>query len=175
MFFAPFFIEFPDIAMNQIRVVTVFDHKNDLPVGEYGFINAYCTDETCDCRRVMINVVAHQQKPNDPPLAVLSYGWEPESFYRKWSPYMPDDELAWFKGPALDPFQPQSQYAEALLLNFKMMLQDNDYRTRLIRHYALFKQKTGMKLPKELKVWVDPMQVCGCGSGLKLRFCCGAK
>lgn len=91
MFFAPFFIEFPDIAMNQTRVVTVFDHKNDLPVGKYGFINAYCTDETCDCRRVMINVIAHQQKPNDPPLAVLSYGWEPESFYRKWSPHMPDD------------------------------------------------------------------------------------
>ena len=77
--------------------------------------------------------------------------------------------------PGLAPYQPQSKYAETLLLYFKMQLQDENYRNRLIKHYAQFKRKIGMKLPKDLEGWVGSMQDCGCGSGLAFKFCCGAK
>jgi len=175
MYFNPFFGEFPKIAANQTRTITVFNNAGDLPTGEYGFLNSYCSDKKCDCRRVMINVVSPSLKPKDHPLAVFSFGWESKSFYRKWSPRMPDEELAWFKGPALDPFHPQSRYSEALLVHFKMLLQDKNYHNRLIRHYVMFKQKIGMKLPKDLRDWWAPMMDCGCESGKVFKLCCGAK
>ena len=173
MFFIPFADEFPKIAEKQTRSITVFDDSGDLPKGEYGLINAYCSDKKCDCRRAMINVFRSDGKQEASRLAVISFGWESKSYYRKWSAYMSDEELAWFKGPGLDPYQSQSKYAETLLLFFKMQLQDEAYRNRLIRHYAQFKRKVGMKLPKDLEGWVGSMQDCGCGSGLAFKFCCG--
>ena len=154
MYFKMFHSEFPELAEKETRSIAILSEDNPLPMGHYGFVDMYCTDKKCDCRRVMIHVVWSGDQEDFRPKAVLSFGWEPKAFYLHWSPSMPDEELAWFKGPALDPFQPQSEYSEELLKLFKEMLQDQAYRNRLIRHYALFKKKIGMKLPKELKKWV---------------------
>lgn len=154
MLFDMFYAHFPELAKVETRTFTVPNEGDILPRGEYGLLEWYCTDKKCDCRRVMIQVVKTLDFQNPERVAVLSFGWEPKAFYLNWSPSMPDEELAWFKGPAIDPFQPQSQYAEESLKLLKAALEDQAYRKRLIRHYALFKQKIGMKLPKDLKKWV---------------------
>lgn len=175
MQFEPFFTKFPKIAAIQTRAIRMLDDKQVLPEGEYGFITAYCNDKKCDCRRAMIHVYRSDQHADSYPIAVLSYGWEPKSFYLKWSPGMPKEELEWFKGPAVEPFQPQSQYAGATLYIFKEMLKDANYAKRFIRQYVLFKWKSGMKLPKDLLPWLRLLDDCPCGSGEKLKFCCAAK
>lgn len=123
----------------------------------------------------MINVYNADQNKEASPLAVISYGWEPKSFYIKWSPGMPEEMLKWYKGPALDPYQSQSEYSNILLEHFKIFLEEEDYRKRLIRHYVQFKHKIGMKLLKDQEPWLGSMLDCGCGSGLKFKFCCAAK
>lgn len=153
MLFAQFFTQFPELAVVETRTITVLKEGDILPKGEYGMVDLYCTDKKCDCRRVMIQVFKTADLKDPELVAVLSFGWEPKAFYLNWSPSMPEAELAWFKGPALDPFQPQSPYAKDILEVFKEMLRDEAYRTRFIRHYAMFKQKTGMKLPKDLRKW----------------------
>ena len=45
---------------HQVRTVTI---RKDplLPDGEYGFIDTYCADPDCDCRKTMIQVI-HNEK-----------------------------------------------------------------------------------------------------------------
>ena len=165
----------PKIAEHETRSITVLENGEILPIGEYSFIELYCEDKKCDCRRVMVHVFSGDSSQKHPRLAVLSFGWEPKAFYRKWAPNLSDDDLKYFRGPALDPREKQTIHSEHLLTCFKMMLNDDVYRQRIIRHYVQFKQKTGMKIPKDLEGWSGSMQDCGCKSGLKFRFCCGAK
>ncbi len=173
MHYKPFYAEFPNIAAVQTRTVTVPAGEQVLPMGQYGFLPSYCVDKKCDCRRAMINVHRPDMDSQAPPLAILSYGWEPRSFYRKWSPEMPEEMLNWFKGPAVEPMQSQGPYAEELLQLFKTLLEDKEYARRYIRHYVLFKWKIGMKLPKDLQPWLGLFHDCPCGSGEKFKFCCG--
>ena len=97
-------------------------------------------------------------------------------FYEEWSGGIPDDILKEFKGPALDGLQAQSEYAPAVLTVFKNLIKtDQDYVQRLIRHYAYFKNKLGMRLPRELRRVIKPSEACPCRSGQIFRLCCGKK
>jgi hypothetical protein len=109
--------------------------RRDLPDGQYGFLELYCDDPGCDCRRVIINVVT----PTGPQtLATINYGWESIEFYTQWM--HGDKELAReMQGATLDFLNPQSQHADALLNLFKWVLEDQAYVERLKKHYALFK------------------------------------
>ncbi|MFK7984358.1 MAG: hypothetical protein AB8G86_30580 [Saprospiraceae bacterium] len=70
--------------------------------------------------------------------------------------------------------QPQSEHAPVLLKIFTDLIEnDEDYHQRLQRHYALFKYKKGMRLPKELKRLIDPLAPCTCNSGKIFKLCCG--
>lgn len=176
MFYAPFYHEFPKIAEFQTRVLSVLiSNDGELPIGDYSFIDAFCTDKKCDCRRAMIYIHSSNQRANADPISILSYGWEPKPFYKKLFPQLPSSAIDWFKGPGLDPYQPQSEHAGKFLEHFLDYLQDEKYRNRIIRHYIMYKQKIGMKIPKDLEIWSVGMQDCGCRSGLKFKFCCGAK
>lgn len=110
---------------------------SDLPEGEYGFIELYCDEPGCDCRRVTIVVL----RPHTgwKVWATLSYGWESLDFYQKWA-NTPDplDPLEW-QGPYLDPLAEQTQYAPMLLDLFKVILRSAAYRKRLKNHYQLFR------------------------------------
>lgn len=79
------------------------------------------------------------------------------------------------KGPALDPNQPQSEFSELLLEQFKTIVQDKEYRNRIIRHYVMFKEKTGMKTHKDLAKWSVWNLACPGGSSKKFKFCCGSR
>ncbi len=173
MEFSPFLLQFPEIGPKQLRVINLQMDLGELPKGEYGFVNLYCEDKKCDCRRTMIYVLAQGAIPGSKPLAIISYGWESKAFYKNWAPHFNDLDIMWFKGPALDPYQYQSKHGAFFLELFKEALKDSKYKERLIRHYVMFKQKMGMKLPKNLVNWSSAFLDCGCGSGLKFKFCCG--
>ena len=124
---------FGDLA--ETRVPTV-PPGNTIPAGVYGLLEFYCTDDDCDCRRVIIKVVS--ENSGGKVLATFSYGWEDAAFYRKWSPGT-ENAAKWF-GPTLDPLNPQSAHAGAFLGAFKhVVLQDKSHVDRLKRDYTMFK------------------------------------
>jgi len=88
-----------------------------IPKGSYGFIEFYCTDKGCDCRRTTLFVLNEKMQEK----AVISMGFDP------------DDDLA---GPFLDDFHKQSPYAGQLLDIFVELI--NEYPEFLVsmhRHY----------------------------------------
>jgi len=53
----PFYTRFRELAFQEMRNATIQGWE-DLPDGEYGFLELYCNDDQCDCRRVLIQVIA---------------------------------------------------------------------------------------------------------------------
>jgi len=137
MAMTPFYTRFGNLAFEETRVV-ILQGSPDLPDGEYGFLELYCDEPECDCRRVLIHVVSKATGPRI--WATINYGWETADYY--YSAWMRDKKLArLFAGARLDPLNPQTQYAEACLKLFKRMLKDRAYVDRLKRHYQMFKDQ----------------------------------
>ena len=131
----PFMERFPEVGARETRSVTV-PQRQDLPEGEYGFVELYCNQPGCDCRRVMIDVLRPETGWSK-VWATISYGWESLDFYRKWGEGNSDPiDL---KGPYLDPLNSQTKYSSALLNLFRFLLQSPDYVERLRRHYQMFR------------------------------------
>jgi hypothetical protein len=133
----PFYSRFPELAARETRCLHVLEPGGTLPVGEYGFIEHYCEDPACDCRRVVLRVTS-AESPHT-VLATINYGWESADFYTRW---MHGDEQAGeeITAASLDPLNPQSQYADYLLDYFQeAMITDPSYVARLARHYNMFK------------------------------------
>ena len=173
MDFKPYHILFPVLMEHETRSVSISGDSN-IPDGDYVFLEVYCADKTCDCRRVFIQI--HQVNPVFKPFhaATISYGWEPLSFYKKWGGGIFDDMLKEMKGPALDKMNIQSPYAPFFLGFFINMIEhDKNYNARLRRHYFQLKWKTGMNIPRD--VIFDPTQPCPCKSGAKFKYCCGKR
>jgi hypothetical protein len=135
----PFHSVLPEIAQREVRCVHLGPGADSpLPADEYVFLEFYCDDLTCDCRRVFLQVIAKNQPGKI--FAGISYGWEKESFYRKRMPWNPDEARGTVRGE-LDPFNEQSEFAEDFLDLFKRFLLDERYRMRLRRHYLLFREE----------------------------------
>ena len=131
----PFMERFPELGARETRSVTVTG-RQDLPDGEYGFVELYCDEPGCDCRRVMLDVL----RPDtgwSKIWATINYGWESLQFYKKWGGAFIDP--AQLKGPFLDPLNAQTQYAPTLLELFRFLLRSPDYVQRLRNHYQLFR------------------------------------
>ncbi len=122
MYLIPFVSVFREQGLKETRVLTTRSYAG-VPDDEYALIEAYCTDPTCDCRRVMLNVVGRRQ--GDTSLASVSFGFER------------DAEMA---GPFLDPLNPRSQYADALFPLVVQILADPAYVARLASHYRQLKR-----------------------------------
>lgn len=132
-----------DLAWKETRSITILTPEVGLPLGNYGFIEHYCADPNCDCRRVILQVWA-ENSPGE-ILATIGYGWESEEFYKEWM--HGDEETAKeMRGPELESMQPQSALAPKLLAVFKnTAMKDDNYLLRLQAHYALAKKKQGAK------------------------------
>jgi hypothetical protein len=138
MSYEPFYEKFRELALKETRSITL---QNDpkLPDDDYGFIEAYCNDEDCDCQRVLFNIASQNQKKM---VAVIAYGWESEAFYAKWYSRNDPDIIREMQGPILNSASEQSRLAPALLeLVRNLLLTDPAYIDRLKRHYQLFKEK----------------------------------
>jgi hypothetical protein len=109
-----------------------------LPADEYVYLEFYCDDLKCDCRRVLLQVISKGQP--DKVFASINYGWDKESFYRKKMPWAPDDARGTVRGE-LDPINEQSEFAKDFLELFRRFVLDEPYRLRLRRHYRLFREE----------------------------------
>jgi len=132
----PFMERFPELGARETRSVTV-PQRQDLPEGEYGFVELYCNQPGCDCRRVMIDVLRPETGWSK-VWATISYGWESLDFYRPWA--VGDSDPIQIKGPYLDPLNPQTKYSSALLNLFRFLIQSPEYVLRLQRHYQMFRE-----------------------------------
>jgi hypothetical protein len=132
-----FLSRFPREAIAETRTMTVPEGA-PLPAGTYGFLEFFCEEPGCDCRRVVVSVLS---KETGRVMATLSYGWDTVEFYRKWSH---DDELAEsMAGVSLEPFGEQTQWAQVLLAAFREMIStDTAYGKRIQRHYQMFKRRS---------------------------------
>ncbi len=123
-FLVPFFRFFPELALAETRTLTIRNH-NLLPDDEYALVEFYCPDPTCDCRRVILNVVARHVAGQD-TLAAISFAFDRDAEYA---------------GPSLDPPNLQTCYAEALLdLVTSYLEREPAYVARLESHYRQVKQ-----------------------------------
>lgn len=130
---------FPELAITETRSITLVDTDYGLPAGEYAFFETYCSDELCDCRRVIFQVM---KKGRNEPIATIAWGWEPKEFYGRRIGVYDSAELDEFKGPTLNPLSPQSELAQgALTLCREVLLLDADYVERIKEHYRMFKRR----------------------------------
>jgi hypothetical protein len=179
MVMLPFDVLFPVVAQQESRAITVSDHP-PLPQGTFLFRESYCTDRGCDCRRVLLQVYCG--KPSQ-QVATINYAFEPPK-----PPHEGEGQVF------LDPINPQSELSAALLAIFKdMVAADAEFRSRLIRHYEMWKRvvddpshpdqavlrsipsydsgsRRGAPAPPAAKVGL--YEQCPCGSGRKFKWCC---
>ncbi len=137
----PFHSVLPELAQREVRCVhlgaaTDPGCESVLPADEYAYLEYYCDDLQCDCRRVFLQVIAKGQPGK--VFASISYGWEKESFYRKRMPWDPRMAKGTVRGE-LDPINKQSEFARKFLDLFQRVVLDEEYRQRLHRHYQLFR------------------------------------
>jgi len=134
VFYERFAERFPEVGYAETRTARVTGRR-DLSDGNYGFIEMFCTDPACDCRRAIIQVI-EEKAPGD-VVATINYGWETPEFYRSWLGGETDDmELA---GASLELLGKQGRHAVALLRLFERLLKDRSYADRIRKHYEMFK------------------------------------
>ena len=137
--FIPFANLFPDLVEKEVRTVNIFDKNMGLPLGEYVFFENYCNESGCDCHKVMVNVIGmNSQLPEI--LATLNFGWEGRNYY--YQLFRGSEDAAEMAGSYLEPLGKQSEYASVCLEIWKAYgAADQNYISRIKRHYAMFKSK----------------------------------
>ena len=135
---------FPARAAEETRSIMLEGAERSdspLPEGQYSFLEMFCNERGCDCRRVMFYVVSDCDEQRRVK-AVIAWGWESRHFYRKWFRSDDPEMLATLKGPTLNVGSPQSKLAPALLdLVREVLLQDPAYVERVESHYWAFRNR----------------------------------
>ncbi|SRR3989339_230745 len=138
--YAMFHYYFPDIAESETRSVTIL-HDSDwgLPSGNYGFLEMFCNEPGCDCRRVFLAVLSEMTKN---VAAYIAYGWENQAYYQRWLGSDDPRTILDLQGPVLNLGSPQSALAPPLLRLFQeVLLKDVDYIQRIKQHYRIFRSR----------------------------------
>jgi hypothetical protein len=157
----------PDLAAKETRSI----HVLDIPRW-YHFDEMFCDEPGCDCRRAWIMVYSDEPGVAQ-PRASISWGWEPEAFYRRWAKFpLEDDDLVELKGPGLVRFAHQSEEAAQLLASFRGMLSDPVYAARIVAHYVAFRAVIDAPRARVVAARVGRNEACPCGSGRKYKRCC---
>ncbi len=114
---------------HQVRTVSI-KQSPQLPDGEYSFIDTYCTDPGCDCRRTMIQVM-HKGKL----VSVINYGWESTTFYENWmGSSAKDNPMPNMHGASIDITSPDLVRTDGILALFNALLNDI-WIAKFKRHY----------------------------------------
>jgi hypothetical protein len=148
--FAPFHELCPDVAQRETRTLSVMPAATlGPPVGDYQFIEMFCNEPNCDCRRVFFSVFSERTGEIE---AVIAWGWEDQAFYQRWLGDDDPDLASQMQGPTLNLASEHSHDATALLeLARRVLLVDPDYVARIKRHYALFRSKVDGRVKKNRK------------------------
>jgi hypothetical protein len=174
MIFKKYADVYPNIALGEVLMARNVE-LNETYFEEIVFHPFYCADKNCDCRRTIVYVYERGQESATIPLAVISYGWEDFSFYRRWSKYTSDEELRQSRGPSVDLHHKQSHPDPCVVDLFQQLLDLPSVGQRFRRQYAQFKLKIGMKLPKDIAPHLALMKPCDCQSDKLFKFCCAPK
>jgi hypothetical protein len=146
MFYERFVVRFPEVGYAETRTARI-EGRRGLPDGNYGFMELFCTDPACDCRRAIIQVL--EEKAPDKVVATINYGWETLQFYRSW--YHDEKGAAELVGTSLEPLGKQGPNASSLLRLFEHLLTDQSYADRIPRHYEMFKRAQQTPSPQPRK------------------------
>jgi hypothetical protein len=120
---------------HQVRTVKITDSPQ-LPTGDYSFIDMYCTDPFCDCRKTMIQVFH-----NGSFVSTINYGWESPSFYQNWMGGKWDDEvMSQMHGASIDITSPNRVSPTGMLGLFNALL-DEKWIGVFRKHYMAVKNR----------------------------------
>ncbi|NTV13540.1 MAG: hypothetical protein HGA96_06375 [Desulfobulbaceae bacterium] len=118
----PFPVIFPE-AEKGVYTLFLAEKVGKAKAGDYHFVETYCVDPVCDCRRTTIFVVNTKGKP----MAVIDFGFDP------------DGPQA---GPFLSDFEKQSPAAGDLLKIFVEVINENpEWLKNMYQHYRLVRRK----------------------------------
>jgi len=121
-------------AAHQVRTVGLRDSRQ-LPDGDYRFVDTYCVDPSCDCRKTMILVFL-----NDVHVSTINYGWEPMSFYQEWMGSKDERISGEMSGAYIDITSPNGVPPKGMLAFFMALLNEN-WIARFRAHYSAVKLK----------------------------------
>lgn len=118
----PFYLIVPE-AEDPVMTLVLNEKRGRIPKGRYGFVEYYCTERGCDCRRVLLLVFNEKQKSK----AVINFGF---------------DQHGPMAGPYLDTSNKQSPYAADLLQFFVDSLNNNgQWLERMYRQYRQVRER----------------------------------
>lgn len=180
MLFSSFFDEFPELIKKEFRNIFIFNDGayKHIPPGNYAFLEMFCPDTKCDCRKVIINVISANPHKT---WAILNYGWEPEEYYKTWwgrntQLYKP------MSGVTFDPPTNNPLKKEFLDIYQDLIHRDKEYAKRIESHYSMFKKKMLEKKNNPAKIHSNTQRLiteksgrndpCPCNSGKKFKKCC---
>ena len=124
---------------HRVRSVRIAQSPQ-LPDGEYSFIDMYCSDPKCDCRKTMIQVMH-----NGKLVSTISFGWESAEFYKNWmGSDADDDSFPPMNGASIDITSPNLASEEGILGLFNALLNDM-WIAMFKRHYKEVKTKVSKK------------------------------
>ncbi len=127
---------------HQVRTVGLRDSRQ-LPDGNYRFVDTYCTDPACDCRKTMILVYR-----DDVHVSTVNFGWESVAFYRQWMGGTPENDTGVsMSGASIDITSPDGVSPRGMLAFFLALLDEN-WTAKFRKHYAAVKMRvaeTGQK------------------------------
>jgi len=130
----------PRLAEAETRTVTVLESSVDsksLPPSDYTFVEMFCNEPGCDCRRVFFSVASSRTQKME---AVIAYGWENRKFYRDWFKHGTADDITMLQGPVLNEGSLRTKHSEAILQLFiDNLLPQKAYIERVKRHYKQFR------------------------------------
>jgi len=115
---------------HQVRTVRI-TQSPQLPDGEYSFIDTYCSDPGCDCRKTMIQVMQEGRL-----VSIINFGWEPAAFYQNWMGSSAEDNpLPEMHGASIDITSPNLVSMDGVLALFNALLNDM-WIAKFKRHYG---------------------------------------
>jgi len=144
----PFASHCPDIAAGETLGLIMRPDSPILPGGRFVFLEHYCGNPNCDCRRVRLEVCS----PDAPGkvLATIVWGWEFVEYYAQWT--LDLESAEWIVAGYLDPDGAQSDYAEAFADFVRhAVVHRDDWDATFARHYGMFKDRLGPAGPDKRK------------------------
>lgn len=124
---------------HQVRTVSI-KQSPQLPDGAYSFIDTYCADPGCDCRKTMIQVMH-----NGKLVSVINYGWESANFYEKWMGISAtNNPISKMYGASIDITSPDLVSTNGILALFNALLNDM-WIAKFKRHYNEVKTVTSKR------------------------------
>lgn len=153
-----YFDLFPEKCATELRTVQFAEDETlPFPPGLYVFTEFFCSDLSCDCRRVLIRAL-HVPQPEVKPkeVATISYCWHdsPDVLWK--------DVIGDSPNPFLDPFHRQASYADQLMEFWHdMFTRDANYAARVQQHYAELRRAHGRhgSDSAELEALIKPLVV----------------